>query len=81
MFEGVNIDIEAFNQNKVEAFIFYFKDKETLKRIREYVTEVMENFQPEMSSLFYDGPGVSFDKESDNLIEKITTEHFVEYIT
>jgi hypothetical protein len=42
---------------------------------------MMENFQPEMSALFYDGPAVSFDKESDNLIEKITTEHFVEYIT
>jgi hypothetical protein len=27
VFEGVNKDIEAFNQNKVEAFIFYFKDK------------------------------------------------------
>ena len=34
-----------------------------------------------MSALFYDGPSVSFDKKSDNIIEKITTEYFVEYIS
>ena len=73
--------MDVLSESKVEAFIFYFKNKETLKSIFEYVSEVMNNFQPEMSALFYDGPGVSFDKESDNLIEKITTEHFVEYIT
>jgi len=35
----------------------------------------------EMSTLFYDGPSVSFDKKTDKVIEEITTSHFIEYIS
>ena len=34
-----------------------------------------------MSAFFYDGPGVSFDKKTDEVIEEITTSYLIEYIS
>jgi len=34
-----------------------------------------------MAALFYDGPAMSFDKHTDEKIEEITSQHFIEYIS
>ena len=81
VFDGTTCDLDQLTPHKVEAFIYYFKSPSVLTSISDLVSQIQENFQPEMSALFYDGPSVSFDRKSDNVIEKITSEYFVEYIT
>jgi hypothetical protein len=34
-----------------------------------------------MQAIFYNGPSVSFNKATDEMIEEITTSNFIEYIS
>ena len=53
-----------------------------ISNILESVEQLQENFQTiEMSAIFYDGPSVSFDKKTDSVIEEMTTNYLIEYIS
>ena len=49
---------------------------------REFINYVQEKFSNlEMQAIFYNGPSVSFNNATDEMIEDITTNNFIEYIS